>query len=344
MAISMLKRSDERSLLVVVIDVSPVIWNMRDMKRSKSDESRFAKGKQSTGPATLEECLKSIQAFSGAFCGLQRECSIMIIAVAGNESAIVFPRKKSLHDFFLEGKLDLRNLQENLATGVAELISRKGAAEDTACMAAGVSLALCNVNRFLVANNGGVAALSADSSLQLQKDDDSIVSVMGDTKRRKTRKAGALSPRILVIQASNDRSNDYNAFMNCAFAAVKHNVVIDGCFIPSGIGQDAKNSSFLEQACDRAGGVYLAPSGMAQVGAALTEILFSIFLAPRSARTNLNLPAINKVDFRARCFETGETINMAYVCNQCLSIFKNCPTETCPTCEAGIIKKDQTSL
>lgn len=340
-----MRKSDERSLLIIVVDVSPVIWNVRDMRRSKSDESRFAKGKPSAGPATLQECLKSIQAFSGAFCGLQRGCSIMIIAVAGNESAVVFPRKRSLHDFFLEGKIELRMLQDHLASGVAELLSRKGAAEDTACMAAGLSLALCNINRFLVANNAGVAALSADNSVQFQKDgNDGIDSVMGDAKRRKTQKVGALSPRILVVQASNDRSNDYNAFMNCAFAAIKHNVVIDGCFIPSGIGRDAKNSSFLEQACDRAGGVYLAPSGMAQVGASLTEILFSIFLAPLSARKNLNLPAINKVDFRARCFETGETTNMAYVCNQCLSIFKNCPSNTCPTCGANILKKkDQTS-
>ena len=87
-----------------------------------------------------------------------------------------------------------------------------------------------------------------------------------------------------------------NAFMNCAFAAVKHSIVIDGCFIPSSMGKDPKNSSFLEQACDRAGGVYLAPSGMAQVGPALTEILYAIFLSPLGARTCLNLPAINKVD------------------------------------------------
>jgi transcription initiation factor TFIIH subunit 3 len=333
-----LKQSEERSLLVLVVDVSPVVWNVRDLKRTSSDMARFEKGKTSVGPAILEECLKSVQAFCGAFWTLQRESTLTIIAVAGNETAMVFPRKDALETYFSQdSKMNVRKLAEQLANGVSELVSRPGVAQDTAAMAAGVSLALCIINRFLVANAGGVSALLPESAALFRQDDEGILSVMGSGhKRQRTSKAGAWSPRILIIQASNDRSNDYNAFMNCAFAAVKHNIVIDGCFIPSGLTMDPKNSSFLEQACDRSGGVYLAPSGMAQVGPALTEILFSIFLAPRSARSVLNLPAIHKVDFRARCFDTGETVSMAYVCNQCLSIFKYCPKGQCPTCGAKI--------
>lgn len=334
---SVLKRSDERSLLVLVLDVSPVVWRMREAFREKSDNARFAKGKGSVGPGTLEETLNSVLAFCGAYTNLQRDCAFVIVGVAGNETAVLFPRKDALHEFFNSGKLDIRPLQGQFLGGVAELVSRPGAAEDTAAMAAGLSVALCNVNRFLVANYGGVSALSKDSAVLVRKDDDGVVSLMGGAKRRKTHKAGAWSPRILVMQASNDRSKDYNAFMNCAFAAVKHDILVDGCFIPSSVGKDPKNSSFLEQACDRAAGVYLAPSGMAQVGPSLTEILFSIFLAPRGARFALNLPAINKVDFRARCFETGETVSMAYVCNQCLSIFKVCLKDYCRTCGAQVI-------
>jgi transcription initiation factor TFIIH subunit 3 len=334
---SILKRSDERSLLVIVLDVSPVVWRMRQAFREKSDNARFAKGKETVGPGTLEETLKSIQTLCGAYCSLQRDCAFVIVGVAGNETAVLFPRKDAMHEFFTAHKIDIRPLQEQLVGGVAELVSRPGAAEDTAAMAAGLSIALCNVNRFLVANNAGVSALSKDNTTLFRKDDEGVVSLMGGSKRKKTHKAGAWSSRILLVQASNDRSNDYNAFMNCAFAAVKHSIVIDGCFIPSSMGKDPKNSSFLEQACDRAGGVYLAPSGMAQVGPALTEILYAIFLSPLGARTCLNLPAINKVDFRARCFETGETVSMAYVCNQCLSIFKTCPKDFCRTCGADIL-------
>mmetsp|Transcript_8542 Transcript_8542/g.14187 ORF Transcript_8542/g.14187 Transcript_8542/m.14187 type:complete len:364 (+) Transcript_8542:87-1178(+) len=343
---SILKRSDERSLLIIVLDVSPVVWQIRQRQREGSDKARLEKNKPTIGPATLEECLKSIQAFCGAFCGLQRDCALQIMGVAGNETAVLFPRKDAMHEFFQGGsagtsKLDIRPLQDQLIAGVAELVARPKASEETAAMAAGVSMALCNVNRFLVANGGGVSAVPSDSSALFRKDDDGVVSLMGGaSKKRKTGKAGAWSSRILIVQASNDRSQDYNAFMNCAFAAMKHNVVLDGCFIPSNNAQkDPMNSSFLEQACDRADGVYLAPSKRAQVGAALTEILFSIFLAPRSSRSSLNLPAIHKVDFRARCFDTGATVSMAHVCNQCLSIFQHLPKDYCPTCGAEIIVK-----
>ena len=39
---------------------------------------------------------------------------------------------------------------------------------------------------------------------------------------------------------------------------------------------------------------------------------------------------------RARCFESGESIELAYACNLCLSIFKEEPRKgsRCPTCEA----------
>jgi len=91
-----------------------------------------------------------------------------------------------------------------------------------------------------------------------------------------------------------------------------------------------------EQACDRTNGLFLAPPGPAQALGALTEVLTTVFLSPLSVRNNLNLPLLQKVDFRSRCFETGETVDIAHVCNQCLSIFKNKPNENCPTCGAFV--------
>jgi transcription initiation factor TFIIH subunit 3 len=241
-------------------------------------------------------------------------------------------------------------LPSQFIDGVAELIQQNHAAEDTAAMAAGLSLALCHVNRFLVAHQsgsrvggGGVSALYHDPTTPASANDDKdVMSLIGNnnastTKRRSAIQAGNWSPRILLIQASNDRSQDYNAFMNCTFAAVKQNIVLDGCFLPSGMGKDPKNSSFLEQACDRTGGIYLAPSGMAQVGPAWSELLIALFLAPRTARPALTRPNIPSVDFRARCFLTGNSVSIAHVCNQCLSIFQSCPSESCPTCGAPIL-------
>ena len=340
-----------RALLVLVVDVSPVVWNERDLKRAASDKNRLAAGKRSVGPATLPELLQSIETFCGAFLSLDRKCAMLVVGVAGNESALLFPRKDVLEQYFADsngansGSVETKPLPQQLLMGVTELVQRPGASQDdTASMAAGLSKALCLVNRYLVSANSmvGVSALKTDTSHLYRQDDEGLLSIMGgssESSRHRHSTAstpGAWSPRILLIQASADRSRDYNAFMNCAFCAIKLNVVLDGCFIVSGMSKDPKNSAFLEQACDRSGGIYLSPSGAAQVGPALTEVLMSVFLAPPSVRSALHLPAIQKVDFRARCFDTFETADIAYVCNQCLSIFQNKPKGCCPTCGAPI--------
>lgn len=350
------KRSNERPLTVLVIDVSPVAWGERDLKRTASDKARLAAGKRSLGPATLEELLSAVQAFASAFVSLERDSALLLVAVAGNEVAVVYPRKDHLESYFSnpETKLDTRQIQNDLIQGVAELVSRatKQASNPTqplsasfAAMASAFSISLCLINRFLVATNAGVSALHDDHVWNRgNADDEGVITAIGGGKKKSTKKARAWSPRVLLIQASDDRPGDYNALMNCAFAAVKHQIVVDGCFIPCTGG--SKSSAFLEQTCDLTGGLFLAPSGAAQANKALTEVLLSVFLPPRSCRSRLNLPAINKVDFRARSFDAGEIVDMAYVCNQCLSIFKQKPQGHCPTCDAEIRsrKQQRTSL
>ena len=224
-----------------------------------------------------------------------------------------------------------------LTSGVADLVAQAAAAASQghqhhhAAMAAAFSRALCLINRFLVAAKSavGLGALSEDRFLQRT---DNVVAFSGPIKTKPTAPASAWAPRILLIQASPDRGHDYNAFMNCAFAAVKHQIVVDGCYLPMEPKDDS--SAFLEQACDLTGGVFLAPSGRAQVQGALAEVLLSVFLSPLRCRRLLNLPALNKVDFRARCFATGQMVDLAFCCNQCLSIFSKKPQEQCPTCGA----------
>jgi transcription initiation factor TFIIH subunit 3 len=342
------KRIDENSLTVIVIDVSPVAWGERDLKRAASDKARLAAGKRSVGPATLDELLSAVQAFSSAFVSLERDSALIMVAVAGSEVAVVYPRKDDLETYFSnpETKLDTRQIQHDLVSGVAELVARAAkkasdpsAGIDTslAAMASAFSVALCLINRFLVSANSGVSALQSDGGWRRANADDEgvLTAIGGEGGRKKSNKrARAWSPRVLLIQASDDRASDYNSMMNCSFAAVKHNIVVDGCFIPSMGGN--KSSAFLEQTCDLTGGVFLAPSGAAQANKALTEVLLAVFLPSRSSRGGLNLPAINKVDFRARSFDTGESVDMAFVCNQCLSIFKQKPQGHCPTCDAEI--------
>ena len=341
------KGSDERPLTVLVMDVSPVCWAERDMQRTASDKARVAAGKRSVGPATLDEMLASVQAFASAFGSIDRDAALVLVAVAGIRCAVVHPRQDQLETFFAnpENKLDTSCIPVNLADGVAELVA--DAAKDAnepglplsaslAAMASAFSVSLCLINRFLVAANSGVSALR-DSHIWKRgnADDEGVITAMGGSgKKKSSKKARAWSPRILLIQASDDRPGDYNALMNCAFAAKKLQIVVDGCFIPSPRG--SKSSAFLEQTCDLTNGLFLAPSGAAQANKALTEVLLSVFLPPRSCRHKLNLPAINKVDFRARSFDTGEVVDMAFVCEKCLSIFKQKQQGHCPTCDAEI--------
>ena len=252
--------------------------------------------KRSVGPTILPEVLDCVQAFVS-----QCPPPCVILGVAASHT-------KLLH----EGPLT--ELRRNLTTGVAALVAQ--AADDAdprAAMAAALSQALC--------------MLRTHSSNQQQQDETRpaqgiFALTQGPNKKPKTT---TTSDRILLLQASPDRPRDYNAFMNCAFASP---APIDACLLGG-------TSPLLEQACDWTGGAFLAPSGAAQVGGALTEVLWSVFLEPSLNAANNNN---NKVDFRARAGDRA--VDMALVCNQCLSIFAQKPTgKECPTCGATIVEQ-----
>lgn len=352
MAPSAAPAAKSHSLLIIVLDVSPLAWGDRDLRRTAQDRQRAAQDKRSVGPAILEEVIESVLAFAVAARSLERAAGIVIFGVADNQSAVLYPRKDELAKWLRSTDSyypSTRSLQQDVMTGVAELIQKastessahKDKANYQAAMAATFSKALCLINRFLVAAQTGFGVSALTSAHYMDRvEEEGVIALMGNKGRSKTKSAAhersAWSPRVLILQASDDRSRDYNAFMNCAFAAAKHHVTVDGCFLTSGA-KESLSSSFLEQTCDLTGGVFLAPSGAAQVGGALTEVLLTVFLAPLSCRSQLNLPALHKVDFRARCFDTGETVDMAFVCNHCLSIFKQRPmSASCPTCQATI--------
>jgi transcription initiation factor TFIIH subunit 3 len=348
-----MKRSDERSLIVIVIDVSPLEWGKREFQRNAADKKRVAG--PCLGPARLEELLCAVQAFCSASSSVERDAVLVIVAVAASEVAVVYPRKDALEEFFSnpENKLDSSKIQQDLTSGVAELVAKAVATQANnfeqpvsalyAAMASAFSMSLCLINRFLVASNAGVSALHDHHSWNRGNgDDDGVITALsgggGGESKKKSQKARAWSPRIVLIQASDDRPADYNAFMNCAFAAVKQNIVVDCCYLP--INKDAKdeegNSAYLLQTSDMTGGLYSALKGASQADNCLTEALLTVFLPPRSTRKRLTGPASATVDFRARSFDTGQAVDIAHVCNQCLSIFSQKPTGRCPTCEAEI--------
>ena len=364
--------------MVLIVDISPLPWIERDIKRSAQDKRCEAKGKRSVGPGNMSEMLAAVQAFVAAYTSMERQAALIIIGVADQETAVLYPRKDALQawldhpESFSPAVIDIPS---NLLSGVSELTARAAQKASTklqaqeqspshstepadqssrqGAMASAVSRALCLINRIMVATqaSGGISALHATHYLQ-RSEDDSIVAMMGSSNKggnsakKTSSSAGSVwSPRIFCVQASEDRGRDYNAMMNNAFCASQQNIVIDGCFVTAGADPNhSPSSAFLEQVCDLTGGLYLAPPCPAQVGSMLTEVLLSVFLPRVDCRPAMQLPGIDSVDFRARCFETAEMIDLGHVCNQCLSIFAQNPIKNgthCPTCQARIISPGQ---
>jgi hypothetical protein len=217
-----LTMSGSHSLLVIILDVSPLAWGERDLKRTAMDKARSAQGKRSVGPAILEEVLEALQAFASAACCLEREAGLIIMGVADSEIAVLYPRKDVLAEWLEHPDSYQPNrhvLAANLASGVADLVARaaaqatKGTAFRQAAIGAAFSRALCLINRFLVAAKStvGLSALSENRFLQRAADDDGVVALMGNKKKNQKSASSAWSPRILIVQASEDRGPDYNA-------------------------------------------------------------------------------------------------------------------------------------
>ena len=334
----------DKSLLVLIMDLHPSVWGERELVRGANEKKRASsttvdpkKAKRAVGPATLHDIMDSTLAFCSAFSMLHRENALVVIGVSGKNCAILYPRKSALDGMIsdpveLGTRMNVGMMHDSVRLGITDLVqkssneisSSEGEISMGSSMAAGLSLALCTINRFMIEMGGSAGVLNrregADEAVFAMMDGKDLKTA-AEERERQRRQTGVLSPRILMIQSSDDQTKDYNAFMNCTFAAIKSGITIDGCFIPSGLPNQGKTSVFLEQACDRTGGVFLAPAGAAQVGGALLEVMLSIFLAPIGGRKHLTLPAPNKVDFRARCFLTGESVDIANVCNQ-VSIFR----------------------
>ena len=80
--------SADRSLLTLVLDVSPSSWGERDLKRTANDKSRAAAGKRSVGPARLDDVLGATLGFCLTFAALARENSVVVVGAADGEVAV----------------------------------------------------------------------------------------------------------------------------------------------------------------------------------------------------------------------------------------------------------------
>jgi transcription initiation factor TFIIH subunit 3 len=265
----------QHSLVVMIVDASPMAWGTRHKLRNFQDARRAAEQKASVGPCHLMECLESLTVLASAILSAERRAVVVVLGVADNECELVYPRESNDLEEFLNDpehfSFDISSLRRDLMTGIAELTARAARVAETgqsdqysrkAAMTSGLSQALCLINRFMVASRakGAVSAMDADHFVLNRSDDDGVLGFIGSShgKNKNKQHGGSSSvsqsiwsPRVLMVQASEDRSRDYNAFMNCAFAASKQNVVLDGCFLQAA--DKNVSSGFLEQGADLTG-------------------------------------------------------------------------------------------
>mmetsp|Transcript_20320 Transcript_20320/g.30035 ORF Transcript_20320/g.30035 Transcript_20320/m.30035 type:complete len:283 (+) Transcript_20320:14-862(+) len=136
---------------------------------------------------------------------------------------------------------------------------------------------------------------------------------------RKMKEIKNVQTRILMVRASRDQPESYNAIMNSIFSAQKAQVPLDClCVGPESI--------FMQQATDVTGGIYHQTDERN-----VLQVLLSQFLPSQSTRKFLKQKGQESVDFRAACFCHRKLIEIAFVCSVCLSLFCSFHDQ-CPTC------------
>ena len=126
-------------LLAVVLDVSPSTWGHRDLVRAAKDKANAAKGKPSSGPATLDDVVTAVLSFGSAFLCLGRDAAVIVAAASEGEAAVLYPRKGggggmgaavdgpssgSNGEGECSQRIDAGTMAEQVRLGVAELVDR----------------------------------------------------------------------------------------------------------------------------------------------------------------------------------------------------------------------------
>ncbi|KAK5709693.1 RNA polymerase II transcription factor B subunit 4 [Elasticomyces elasticus] len=131
-----------------------------------------------------------------------------------------------------------------------------------------------------------------------------------------SRSSQRLTTRILILSVSGDLSESYIELMNTIFACQRLGIPLD-------ILKLSGEATFLQQAADTTGGIYLSLTTPVQRAGLLQYLMFA-YLPDPAARENLVMPGGNEsegVDFRAACFCHKRVVDVGFVCSICLSIF-----------------------
>jgi len=301
--------SDDKSLLVVLVETNPRYWAA---KEGKGDGTAAASG--------LSSVLEATTVFLNSFFALNQQNRAAVIAVHDDGchylytsplGAVIDDDDEDAEDARWTNKVGgLDPLQTEagptMLTRLSELNDEGGSTSTTgkkrsnpetssraalsSPFAGALSLALCYCNR--------AQTLETTAGLRVR-------------------------PRILCLQASQDNPTDYISMMNAIFSAQRQSIPIDAFALGE------HDSPFLQQAAHITRGAYVKPTK----GDGLLQYLLSTAAMDMRSRAHLKLPAARGVDFRASCFCHKRPVSVGYVCSVCLSIF--CERRSaCDTCGA----------
>ena len=348
-------------MLVVVVDIAPYYAGLRSAQRTQLDQKNI--GKNSKGPGTIEgDVILSVCEFVTAYTIMEADFEWIVIGTTPSRNRVLGRSTDEIGRTGVSPTVNIKlGVQALIQESLQDLTSAKTRGEPNPTLSGGVTpgvaSALCIINKKLNSDifkrrqRGRVQGDASLSAIANSGSKDAVDIMMNTSAGGKTAVGGGGggtssfldSPRILVIQTSPDNTKDYNAMMNCAFAAVRDSIVIDGLYLPNATTSSSNSSDqdslLLHQLTDLTSGVYMPPPrAPAQVSGGITQILMTVYLgggagdlgageAPSgttsSSASNQVLSRVvsERVDFRGRCFKTGKVVDVGYVCNLCLSVF-----------------------
>ena len=310
--------------LVVVVDVNPHAW-LQDPTSSGAPDARLAIER-------LQHTIASLLVFLNAHTSMHYGNGLAVYGAVTDTAELLFSTSRhslvAQHRDGTQGDTDLsvclpfKQVDDAVFHGVKRLLERACADPNLphghVGMVRALSMALCHIHRMTSAlraapseapgrtesNGGGAPPGSAGAE-------------------RGTQLNEPFQYRILILSATPDASTQYVPMMNCIFSAQKQGIPIDVCKL---FGED---TVFLRQACHLSGGHYT------RLGATdgLLQALMTTYLPSRTIRPSLMFPAEEDVDFRAACFCHRRTVDVAYICSVCLSIYCG-PRDSCLICHS----------
>mmetsp|Transcript_6010 Transcript_6010/g.7292 ORF Transcript_6010/g.7292 Transcript_6010/m.7292 type:complete len:303 (+) Transcript_6010:122-1030(+) len=288
----------ETSLVVVVVDFNEKAWVERSERLGKENGLKEDENnKRLENSLTLPEIIDSVQAFLQSVLLLNRDNDVAVYAAFPDGSCrLLYPDFRSQTKIIETGQIHYK-VSKRLKLAVrasGELLV--GNYEYKSSLAASLSCAICYCNR------------------------------LKEKYEKAAHGTQSLVPRsrILLLNVSEEDPTQYIATLNTAFAAQKLGIPIDVCDFSS------KGSSLLQQLAHLTGSL-LVRSTSENSSAALTQLLWTVFLPDLNSRKQLKLPDQPPMIMEAACFCHKKMINRGYVCSVCLSVFCE-PSLKCATC------------